>query len=77
MARHQEPRGKRGFYEFSEVRRLRRGYTIKSSFSFTSGSPIPCKMIIQIECLRLYVYTGGEKKDLCLVSPAKPPETRV
>lgn len=46
VARYQEPRGKRGFYKFSEI---------------------------QIECLRLYVYTGGGG----LVSPAKPPETRV
>lgn len=77
VARYQEPCGKRGFYKFSEVRRLRRGYTIKSGFFFTSGSPIPCKMIIQIECLRLYVYTGGVGGERCLVSPAKPPETRL
>lgn len=35
----------KGFYKLSEVRCLQRGYAIKSSFSFTSSSPSPCKRI--------------------------------
>lgn len=67
VARYQGPRGKGGFYKLSEVRHRRRSYTIKSSFSFTSSSPTPCKMIIQIECLRLYAYTGVGGGVLCLL----------